>query len=68
MYITVQGDKWDEIAYKVYGDTRFTDTLFAANPQYRKIYIFSAGIELETPEIGVKLTTDYLPPWKKAMT
>lgn len=65
-YTTVQGDKWDGIAHKMYGDTRFTDVLIAANPQYRKIYIFSAGIILDIPEVETKMSADNLPPWKKA--
>lgn len=65
MYTTVQGDKWDGIAFKVYGDTRFTDVLIAANLKYRKIYIFSAGIVLNVPEVETKVTSDDLPPWKK---
>lgn len=65
-YTTIQGDKWDSISYKVYGDTRFTDVLIAANPQRRKIYIFSAGVMLDIPEVETRITADNLPPWKKA--
>ncbi len=65
-YTTVQGDKWDSISHKMYGDTRFTDVLIAANPQYRKIYIFSAGVTLDIPEVETKISADNLPPWKKA--
>ncbi len=65
-YTTVQGDKWDGITHKMYGDTRFTDVLIAANPQYRKIYIFSAGVILDIPEVETKISADNLPPWKKA--
>ncbi|MCM1275456.1 MAG: tail protein X [Lachnospiraceae bacterium] len=65
-YTTVQGDKWDGIAYKVYGDTKYTDVLIAANHRYRHIYIFSAGIELDMPDVETRVTPDDLPPWKKA--
>lgn len=64
-YTTIQGDKWDGIAYKVYGDTKFTDTLIAANAQYRMIYIFSAGIVLDIPEVEERVSVDDLPPWKR---
>ncbi len=50
----------------MYGDTRFTDVLIAANPQYRKIYIFSAGITLDIPDVETKISAEDLPPWKKA--
>lgn len=64
-YTTVQGDMWDLISHKVYGDERFTDVLIAANPRYNKILVFSAGIVLDVPEVDERVTADSLPPWKK---
>lgn len=64
-YTTIQGDKWDSIAYKLYGDTKFTDVLISANFQYRMIYIFSAGIVLNVPEVEERVSVDDLPPWKQ---
>lgn len=66
-YTTVQGDKWDSISYKMYGDTGFTDVLIAANPRYGKTYIFSAGIILNIPEVETRITADDLPPWKRTV-
>ena len=43
-YVTVQGDMWDGISYKIYGDVKFTDVLIGANPQHRNVYVFSAGV------------------------
>lgn len=65
-YTTVQGDKWDGISHKAYGSTRFADVLIAANPEYRRIYIFSAGIALKIPEVETKISAEDLPPWKRA--
>ena len=64
-YTTIQGDKWDGIAYKVYGDTKFTDVLLEANIEYRNVFIFSAGVVLEVPEVETRITSDDLPPWKR---
>ena len=64
-YTTVQGDMWDSIAYKVLGDVSYTDALMNANLQYRKIYVFSAGIELNIPEVEDKVKSNNLPPWKQ---
>lgn len=64
-YTTIQGDKWDSIAYKLYGDTKFTDVLISANFQYRMIYIFSAGIVLNIPEVEERVSVEDLPPWKR---
>lgn len=65
-YVTVQGDMWDSIAYKIYGDVNHTDVLISSNPQHRYIYVFSSGIELEVPDIEEKSTVSGLPPWKSA--
>ena len=64
-YTTVQGDMWDSIAKKQYGDTKFTDVLINANARYRDVFIFSSGVVLDIPEVNDKVTADDLPPWKQ---
>lgn len=49
-YVTVQGDMWDGIAYKVYGDETKMSELIQANVRHKDIYVFPAGIELDVPE------------------
>lgn len=63
-YTTVQGDEWDMIALKVYGDESYLNALLKANQKYNNIVVFSAGVKLLLPEIEVKSTT-ILPPWKR---
>lgn len=63
-YTTVQGDKWDSIAFRLMGSTNYTDKLINANLQYRSIYLFPAGIVLDIPEVDCRVY-DNLPPWKK---
>ena len=65
-YTTVQGDMWDLISHKVYGDVRFADVLISANPQYRDVLIFSAGVTVDVPAVDVGNTSDNLPIWLKA--
>ncbi len=65
-YTTKQGDMWDGIAYQMYGDVKFTDVLINANPEYREVYIFSAGAVLDVPEVEERISADDLPPWKRA--
>ena len=62
-YITKSGDSFDSIAYKFYKDSRYIDALINANRQYISTFIFSAGVELEIPEVDTvkKVKT---PPWK----
>ena len=35
MYTTVQGDMWDYIAWKFYGDEKYISLLFSGNPDQR---------------------------------
>ncbi len=63
-YTTVQGDKWDSIAFRLMGSTDYTDRLIGANLKYRNIYLFPAGIILEIPEVDGR-TYGNLPPWKR---
>lgn len=65
VYKTIQGDTWDGIAVKVYGDEKYLNNLLEKNQKYKDIIIFSSGVSLELPEIKAEATT-ILPPWKKA--
>ena len=60
----VAGDMWDGIAYKTLGDEAYTDRLMKLNPQYRRTFIFPAGITLTVPEPETRFSSD-LPPWKR---
>lgn len=63
-YTTVQGDMWDSIAHKCYGDEGGMNTLMAANEKYVEVVIFPAGVELTVPEY-TKPVTNMLPPWRR---
>lgn len=61
-YTTIQGDTWDLIAYKVYGEeSRMTD-LIKANPSHVRTVIFSAGTTLKVPAV-LKESGNDRPPW-----
>lgn len=64
IYKTIQGDTWDGIAIKVYGDERYINELLEANQEFNEIVISPANIKLMLPEIETKATS-ILPPWKK---
>ena len=68
VYVTEQGDMWDAIAYKVYGDENKIATLVEANPKYRDIFVFPAGVELTVPEIAdeekAEVSAD-VPIWRR---
>ena len=66
-YTTQQGETWDLIAKRLYGDEHYFDVLIKANIAYRKIVVFPYGIVLNVPEIDTA-STEYeesLPPWKR---
>lgn len=50
-YTTKSGDTWDGIAKEVYGDEYRADVLMEANRQHIETFVFSAGVELFTPEL-----------------
>ncbi len=64
---TVQGDTWDIIAKREYGNELLMDVLIKANIQHRKTVIFSAGVVLNVPELDeTELTkVSNLPIWKQ---
>ena len=64
IYVTVQGDMWDKIAFNVMGSETFKDVLMKANLKYKDVYIFGANAEIVVPEI-VSKPVGTLPPWKR---
>lgn len=62
---TKQGDTWDILAKKLYGDERYMDELIKANLHLRKTAIFSAGVVLQVPSIDTASQVDEtkLPSW-----
>lgn len=63
-YTTVQGDMWDTIALKVYGNETRMHLLLDANQEYRNVARFPQGIKLNCPDIDTS-ATDLLPPWRQ---
>lgn len=65
-YTTIQGDAWDAIAYKVYGDTKYTGWLMQNNLPLLDIFVFSAGTVLQTPPVPEDGNTADAPIWRDA--
>lgn len=63
-YTTIAGDMWDGIAYKTMGDEAYMDRLMKQNQEYRRLFVFPAGIVLTIPEPEPALAAG-LPPWKR---
>jgi phage tail protein X len=66
IYTTVEGDRWDTVAFKAYGDPMKISPIIQANPQAPKSAVIPAGINLYVPiEELPTVNTSILPPWKR---
>lgn len=66
-YIAIQGDRWDTIAQKAYGNAAAMNEIFDANPSMALITSFEGGERLIVPIIEQESSMDksLLPPWKR---
>lgn len=69
-YITIEGDRWDTIAFKAYGDATLYPTIQSANPFIPLIDTFEGGVRIQVPILEDVESTDLslLPPWKRVDT
>lgn len=65
-YTTIQGDTWDNIAYKVYGGEEYASFLMEHNYACLDILVFSSGTILNTPDLPEEIEEE-LPPWRTGM-
>ena len=63
-YTSIQGDTWDMIAYKVYGEESAMVQLIEANNDLAHIAIFPAGVQVTCPTIVLE-ASHILPPWRR---
>ena len=63
-YTSIQGDTWDMIAYKVYGEESAMVQLIEANNDLAHIAIFPAGVQVTCPPIAPEASR-VLPPWRR---
>ena len=63
-YRTIEGDRWDTIAFKFRNNPFDYIDIILTNPQYQGEYILPSGVELSIPVKPVKTNT-VLPPWKR---
>ena len=63
-YTTKQGDAWDAIAFEVYGDVKYTGFLMQANFTHLDIFVFDAGVVLQTPDLPEDDDLAHAPIWR----
>lgn len=65
-YTTVEGDRWDTIAYKAYGDATKYSGIIEANPSVPKGVVLKSGVTLFIPVLDrPSVAKSTLPPWKQ---
>ena len=55
-YITVYGDTFDLISYKVFGTEAYRSNFVDVNPGYSSAYVFESGVVLSIPIITKRQT------------
>jgi phage tail protein X len=65
-HITTEGERWDQLAYRYYGDATKYEPIVAANPDVPLMLVLPGGLELAIPVIEASSTiaAEELPPWK----
>lgn len=67
-YIVKDGDRWDSIAFKAYGDPRQFGIIIEANLSTIISPLLVAGTRLIIPiqdEADIQINSESLPPWKR---
>lgn len=64
-HITADGDRWDNLAWKYYGDATAYERIIQANPEVPIIPILPSGVRLLIPaqDPPQPAETVMLPPW-----
>lgn len=63
-YTTQQGDAWDAIAFRVYGDVKYTGWLMQNNFPHLDAFVFDAGVVLQTPALPEDDQLANVPIWR----
>jgi phage tail protein X len=66
-HITLDGDRWDQIATLYYGDASRISPLAEANEHLRLLPVLPGGLPVRVPilEDDNNLLPEELPPWKR---
>ncbi|MFB9159993.1 tail protein X [Chromobacterium violaceum] len=64
-HITTEGERWDQLAARYYGDALAYERIIAANPHVRIGTLLPAGLTLSIPVIEQADLTEELPLWMR---
>jgi phage tail protein X len=65
IHITQEGDRWDLLAYRYYGDALRFEPIVAANPAVAITPVLSGGLTLYIPVLEVQPEYSPVPPWRQ---
>lgn len=63
VYTTIQGDTWDLISYKVYGNEKYVGIIMQANFPLLDYTVFPSNIKINIPALPDE-ETDNSPEWR----
>ena len=65
-YVTREGDRWDLVAYRMYGDAYAYEPIIVANPDVPIRPTIASGLRLLIPLRDLALVdASSVPPWKR---
>ena len=64
IYITTEGQAWDQIAKEVFGKEHLLSILMEANPEYLNYSLLPGGLKLRIPELPPQKKEVEAPPWR----
>lgn len=67
-YVTMDGDRWDALAWRFYGDASAYEAIIMANPSVSITPLLPSGVTLLIPVLPAAtniLNPQDVPPWKR---
>lgn len=66
-HITLDGDRWDQIAHRYYGDASRITPLAEANEHLRLLPVLPGGLQVRVPILddNDNIAPSELPPWMR---
>ena len=64
-HITTEGERWDQLATRYYGDPLQYERIVAANPHVPLATTLPGGLTLSVPVIEQQDLSEELPPWQR---
>jgi len=67
VHVTQEGERWDGIAHRYYGNACLFTSIIEANPEVAIVPTLPGGLRLLVPVLDLEETVPVpgLPPWKR---